>query len=331
MRIAVDAMGSDKHPVPDVAGSVLAARETGDTILLVGDERIIKRELDTHERTGLKFEIVHTDEAVAMADIPSVVLKGKPNSSMHKGMNLVKNGQADCFVTAGNTGAVLAIATLGILRRIPGVKRPALSAIYPVGGVPVTFLDIGANADAKTEWLVQFALMGNIYSQKALGLTKPRVALLSNGEEEGKGNLVVREAGAILRELDLHYIGNAEPKEVMTGQADVVVTDGFVGNIFVKMFEAAGTYFGGIVREELNNDLFSKLGAVLAYSAFKRVRARTDTSTVGGAPLLGVNGVVIIAHGGSNEIAVKNAIHQARKAIEGEVIEAIQQGLATLI
>jgi len=327
MRIALDAMGSDACPVPDVAGAVLAAKEYGDTVVLVGDRPLIERELAKHQTNGLQLEVVHAGQAITMSDKPSVVGKDKPDSSMHVGMRLVKDGKADGFVTAGNTGAAHAIAMLFTLRRIAGVKRPALSAIFRIAGKPMIFLDIGANADSKPEWLMQFALMGKIYAQNALGLHTPRVGLLSNGEEEGKGSQLVRETADILQELPFNFVGNIEPKEVLAGRADVVVSDGFTGNILVKTFEASTRYLVRLIRDEIKRSVFSMLGGLLIRPALLGVRKKIDTAEVGGAPLLGVNGVVIIGHGSSNAYAVKNAIHQARLAVSGNIIEAIRDGI----
>ena len=327
MRIALDAMGSDACPVPDVAGAVLAAKEYGDTVVLVGDRPLIERELAKHQTNGLQLEVVHAGQAITMSDKPSVVGKDKPDSSMHVGMKLVKDGKADGFVTAGNTGAAHAIAMLFTLRRIAGVKRPALSAIFRIAGKPMIFLDIGANADSKPEWLMQFALMGKIYAQNALGLHTPRVGLLSNGEEEGKGSQLVRETADILQELPFNFVGNIEPKEVLAGRADVVVSDGFTGNILVKTFEASTRYLVRLIRDEIKRSVFSMLGGLLIRPALLGVRKKIDTAEVGGAPLLGVNGVVIIGHGSSNAYAVKNAIHQARLAVSGNIIEAIRDGI----
>jgi glycerol-3-phosphate acyltransferase PlsX len=328
MRIALDAMGSDDFPVPDVAGAVLAAREYGDTILLVGDQARINDELRRHDTTGLNLVVKHAGEVVTMMDKPSVVGKAKPNSSMHVGMNLVRNSEADAFVTAGNTGAALSIATLFTLRRIPGVKRPALSAIIRIRGVTVIVLDVGANADSRADWLVQFAIMGKIYARSALGLANPRVGLLSNGEEEGKGNQLVQEATALLRVSDINFVGNVEPKDLLRGGADVVVCDGFVGNILIKSLEGGTSTLVAALRDELMSTVLTKVGALLAKPAFRRVQQQIDPFEVGGAPLLGVNGVVIIGHGRSNAKAIKNAIGQARKAVEGDVIGSIRAGIA---
>lgn len=331
MRIVVDAMGSDKFPEPDVAGGVEAARTFGDTIILVGDETRIRQELAKHATTGLKIEVVHAANVVTMDDKPSIVGKSKPNSSMHVGMNLIKHGQADGFVTAGNTGAALSIATLYTLHRISGVKRPALSAVMKLPQTSVVLLDVGANADSKPEWLAQFALMGKIYAQNALNRTQPRIGILSNGEEAGKGSQLVQEASALIQAMPLNFVGNVEPKDVLKAVVDVVVIDGFVGNIFIKGMEAATSMMSTTLRESLTINAISKLGALLSRSAFTRVRQLIDPFEVGGAPLLGVNGVVIIGHGRSNAKAIKNAVGQARSAVNGRVIDTIRDGLAAAI
>jgi glycerol-3-phosphate acyltransferase PlsX len=327
MRVALDAMGSDNNPIPDVEGGVLAARESGSTLLFVGDEQAIRSELKKHKTTGLNLEIVPASQAITMTDIPSIAAKEKGDSSMHVGMRLVKDGLADAFMTAGNTGVAYATAMLYTLKRIPGVKRPALSVIFKIANQPVIFLDMGANADSKAEWLVQFAIMGQIYAEKSLGLSNPRVGLLSNGEEAEKGTQAVRDAGEILQHLSINFVGNVEPKEVLSGRADVVVSDGFTGNILLKTFEASTRYLSRIIRDEITGGVFSSLGGLLIRPAMKRVKKKIDTDEIGGAPLLGVDGVVIIGHGSSDAYAVKNAIHQAHCAVQGKIIEAIRDGL----
>ncbi len=328
MRIVVDAMGSDNRPVPDVAGAVAAAREFSDTIILVGDQARIEEQLRQHDTHGLSIEVVPAEQEVLMTDTPSVVARSKPQSSMHVGMNLVKAGQADAFVTCGNTGAALAIATLRTLHRIPGVLRPALTTLLTIGGRRWILADIGANADCKPEWLLQFAVMGSIYAERAMGLRAPRVALLSNGEEEGKGNLLIKDAAKLLEASSLNYVGNVEPKEMLAGAAEVVVMDGFVGNITIKSLEAMGDLLFKLIKAELTSDLRSKLSGLLGRPAFRRVYRQVDPFEVGGAPLLGVNGVVIIGHGRSTAVAVKNAIRQARQAVAGQIIDAIREGVA---
>jgi phosphate acyltransferase len=330
MRIVVDAMGTDHYPAADVEGAVLAARDFGEPIILVGDEAIIKRELAKHSTAGLPIEIVHTAQVVTMEDKPSVVGKAKPQSSMHVGMNLVRDKQADAFVSMGNTGAALSIALLHTLKRIRGVKRPALTAIPPFGGAKMVWLDVGANADCRPEYLAQFALMGSIYAQATLGVKSPRVALLSNGEEEGKGNDLIRQSTELIEAMPINFIGNVEPKEAVKSGADVVVMDGFVGNIFIKTLEAGTSTLSRMIREAITASLVTKIGGALARPAFANVRKQVDPYEVGGAPLLGIDGVVIIGHGSSPAIAIRNGVRQARAAVQGDVIETIRAGLASV-
>lgn len=330
MRIALDVMGTDQRPVPDIQGGVMAAREYGDTILLVGDEARIRPVLSQEATQGLSLEVVHAPEEIAMNDKPSDITRGKQQSSMHKGMRLVKEGEADAFVTMGNTGAAYAVATLATLGRIPGVKRPALTTIFPLRDKQVIILDMGANSDAKAEWLVQFAVMGDLYAQAALKLQRPRIATLSNGEEEGKGTAVLREVQALMSALPLNYQGHIEPFEITQDKADVIVTDGFVGNIFLKTFEGTVRYFAELLRGELTADWMSKLGAWLARDAFGRVRQSLNPDLFGGAPLIGVNGVVVIGHGGNGPLGVKSSINQARLAVLGDTVTRIREGLEQL-
>jgi phosphate acyltransferase len=321
-------MGSDQCPAPDVEGAVLAAREYDVTVVLVGHMAKLKAEMAKYDTRGLKVELIDATEVVTMEDKPSVVVKSKPNSSMHVGMQLVADKQADAFVTMGNTGAALSIATLGPLRRIPGVKRPALCAVVRLPKQTILVLDMGANADAKAEWMEQFALMGAIYAERGLGIPHPRVALLSNGEEEGKGSELTRAVSPLLKRAPIHFVGNVEPKEILHGAADVIVTDGFVGNVLIKTMEAGTSLVVSTLRDELKRSVLTMLGAALAKPAFDRVRKALDPFEVGGAPLLGVNGVVIIGHGRSNARGVKNALRQAKLAVEGQLIEQIRAGLA---
>jgi glycerol-3-phosphate acyltransferase PlsX len=329
MRIVLDAMGSDQRPVPDVEGAVQAARESSeDTIILVGDRVAIEREIAKYDTAGLKFEVVHTSQTVDMHDKPSQVIRTKKDSSMVVGMNLVRDGKADAFVTAGNTGAALAIATLHSLRRIRGVKRPALTSLIRLRDKSIIVIDLGASADARPEWLVQFAIMGSLYAERVLGQKNPRVAILSNGEEEGKGNALVKDTSVLLATSGLNFTGNIEPKEMLNGEADVIVTDGFVGNIMLKTLEALGDTLFGLIREELKRNPLTMAAALILQSGLRRIYHQVDPMEVGGAPLLGVNGVVIIGHGRSNPKGIKNAIGQARKAVQGNIIQAIQEGMS---
>jgi glycerol-3-phosphate acyltransferase PlsX len=330
MRIVVDAMGSDTCPVSDVEGALMAARDFGDKVIVVGDETAIKRELAKYPHGAALIEVVHASEVVTMEDKPAIVGKAKPNSSMHVGMNLVRDGHADAFVTAGNTGAALSIALLNTLKRIPGVKRPALTAIFPFAGKNIVLTDVGANADCRPEWLAQFAIMGAVYAESTLKVANPSVALLSNGEEEGKGNEMIREAAGLIRQLPLNFIGNVEPKDVMRGHADVVISDGFVGNIFIKSLEAGTSALTDLIRQELMGSLVGKISGALARPSFRRVRKQIDPFEIGGAPLLGINGVVIIGHGRSNATAIRNGVRQARAAVAGKVIETIARGVAEM-
>lgn len=329
MRIVIDGMGTDNRPTPDVEGTVLAAREYKDvSLILVGDETVLKRELDKHDTSGLAIEIIHAGEQVLMTDTPSKVMKNKPDSSMHVGTRLVKDGDADAFVTAGNTGAAHAISTLSTLKRIRGVKRPALTAIYPFNGKEVVLLDIGANADSRIDWLVQYALMGKVFAETVFERTNPRIGTLSNGEEEGKGNEMVKALQEELSQLPVNYIGHVEPVDVTRSNVDVAVMDGFVGNIFIKTYEAGIRYMGDLLRSEMMADILSATGGLLARKAINRMRDKLDPRSIGGVPLLGVDGVVIIGHGSSDALAIKGAINQARKLIQANLIEALKQELA---
>jgi glycerol-3-phosphate acyltransferase PlsX len=323
-------MGTDDYPVPDVEGAVLAAREWGDEIILVGDEARVRPELEKHDTAGLKLELVHASQVIEMTDKPAQAARAKEDSSMRVGLGLLRDGQADAFVSAGNTGGVLAVATLHSVRRIRGVKRPALTTVLPMAQGQVTLLDVGANADCKSEYLYQFGVMGSVYSQRVLGVEQPRVALLSNGEEPGKGSSLVKEAFQLLQDSDLNFVGNVEGKELIRAEADVVVTDGFTGNVAIKCIEATARMLNDLIRDELMSNPLTILGGLLSKPAFRRVAQRTDPFEVGGAPLLGVNGVVIVAHGRSNGRAVRNAIRQARLAVQGDMLNAIKAGLGTL-
>lgn len=327
MNIAVDAMGSDNHPVPDVEGAVQAAREYGVSILLVGKPEVIERELARHETAGLSIEIVPASQVIEMREHPASAVKNKPDSSMVVGMNLVKEGRAAAFVSMGNTGGMLAAAIFR-LGRIKGIKRPALSTVFPTMKGHTFLLDIGANADVKPEYLAQFALMGSVYAERVLGVPNPRVGLVSNGEEETKGSELVQAAHALLRQMPgINFIGNVEGRDIPLGKADVVVTDGFTGNVIIKVAEGFGKMMKSMIREELKGDPLSMVGGLLAKRAFDRISERTNYARYGGAPLLGVDGIVIIGHGSSTAFAVKNAVRVARAAVQQDIVTAIREGL----
>ena len=328
MKIVVDAMGSDKNPEPDVAGAVLAAQElTEDVIVLVGEKTAVRAELDKHSPLPSNIEIVHAPQAITMEDKPAQAMREKRQSSIHIGLNLVRDGQADAFVTAGNTGAVLAVATLHSLKRIPGVLRPALGLLFPTADSTPMLIDAGANADNKPEYLYQFGVMGSLFMQKIKGIENPRVALISNGEEAGKGTSLIQETIPLLQNSSLNYVGNIEPKEFIRGDVDVGVVDGFTGNIIMKTSEAIAGGISDMLREAMMKNPLTILGGLLARPAFRQVRQRMNPDEIGGIPLLGVNGAVIIGHGRSNARAIQTAVYQARALVEANVVAAIASGL----
>ncbi len=328
MRIVLDAMGSDNFPEPDVGGAVLAAREFGDTIILVGDEAILEPELAKYDTMGLNLEIKHAPQAISMEDKPGDVIKGKPDSSMHVGIGLVKSGAGEAFVSAGNTGAVLGIAMVRRygFGRIAGVKRPGMGVVFPTVEQPF-LIDNGTNADCRPEYLLQFGIMGSLYMERVLGIENPKVGLISNGEEEGKGNMLIKEAMPLLAASGLNFIGPIEPREFVSGAAHVAVTDGFTGNMIMKTSEAIAKYMSDLIRDEIMANPMTMMGGVMLKPAFKRVRSRLNPDEVGGAPLLGVNGVVIIGHGRSSAFAIKQAIGQARRSVEHDIVAAIADGI----
>ncbi len=326
MRIVIDAMGSDNHPAADVAGAVMAAHTFGDTIILVGDEARIEAELAQHKTADLSLEVKHASQVITMTDKPGDASRTKKDSSMHVGLNLVKEGAADAFVSAGNTGGILAVATLHTLRRIRGVQRPALGVVFPTPTRPM-LIDNGANADCKPDYLLQFAVMGSLYVSRVLGIDNPRIGLISNGEEEGKGNSLIQESLPLLQASGLNFVGNIEPKEFLQGAADVGVTDGFTGNIMLKTAEAIASTMSTMIRDALMANPLTIVGGLLARSAFKKVRQQLNPDEVGGAPLLGVRGPVIVGHGRSNAYAIQQAVKQARLMVENDVVAAIEEGL----
>ena len=338
MRIVLDAMGSDNHPIPDVTGAVMAAQEWGDEIILVGLEDLIRTELAKHDTSGLKITVVHAPEVIEMHEHTQAV-KRKKDSSIRVGMRMVKDGKADAFVSAGNTTAVLASAIFD-LGRIRGIKRPALATLYPVADSPVLLLDNGATADCKPEYLMQFARMGVAYAEKVWGVTNPRVGLVSNGEEADKGNMLVRDTFVALTESDLNFVGNVEPKEITRNVADVAVADGFTGNVIIKTTEAVASFIFRFLKQEVIGGPLNKIGLVLMLPglllllpglailapSLKRIGRRMDYAEIGGALLMGIDGIVIVGHGRSNARAVKNAIRQAKRAVEGQVLDVIRSG-----
>jgi glycerol-3-phosphate acyltransferase PlsX len=340
MRIVLDGMGSDKRPVPDVAGAVMAAREWGDEILLVGPEDVIKAELAKHDAADLPIRVVHAPQVIDMHEHTNAV-KSKKEASIRVGMRLVDSGEADAFVSAGNTAAVLASAIFD-LGRIRGIRRPALATIYPVSFNRVLLIDNGATADCKPEYLLQFARMGVAYVEQVWHVPNPRVGLVSNGEEADKGNMLIRDTFQMLSESDLNFVGNVEPKEVTRDVTDIAVTDGFTGNVMLKTTEAVASFLFRYLKHELAGGPLQKAGLVLMIPgllvglpglalllpSLRRVARRLDYAEYGGALLMGVDGIVVVGHGRSNAKAVKNAIQRAREAVEGSVLDVIREGVA---
>ncbi|NIV28490.1 MAG: phosphate acyltransferase PlsX [Anaerolineae bacterium] len=327
MKIVVDAMGGDHAPAVVVEGAVQAARDLDLEIILVGRQEAVEPELAGHDTAGLNISLRHASEVIEMDDAPAVA-RTKKDSSMIVAMEMVRRDIADAFFTAGNSGGALAAALIR-LGRIRGIRRPAISTIFP-SLTPQGYcfiLDIGANADCKPEYLVQFAQMGSIYAERVLGVSNPRVAIVSNGEEEGKGNLLVKDTVPLLRAGKLNFVGNAEGRDIPAGVADVIVTDGFTGNVIIKLAEGVSKMLLGVLKEELTSSNLSKVGAALARPAFDKVRSRLDYREYGGAPLLGVDGAVIIGHGRSDARAIRNGIRMAAQTVENGVVDAIVQGM----
>jgi glycerol-3-phosphate acyltransferase PlsX len=328
MKIALDAMGGDHAPEATVHGAVWAARDFGVTIQLVGQPEVLEAELAKHKISRLCLPIIPAKEVIGMDEQPAVAVKNKKDASMVVALRLVKNGESDAFVTAGNTGGALAAALFG-LGRIRGIKRPALGTIFPTDSERgyCFLLDVGANTDVRPEYLLQFALMGCYYAQHVLEIPSPRVGLLSTGEEEEKGSILIQEVTPLLRRSNLNYIGNVEGKDIPTGLADVVVTDGFTGNVFIKGAEGIAWIIQRILEREIKSRPTALLGALLARGAFKAFRTQLDYREFGGGPLLGVNGVVVVAHGRSDPYAIRHAIRVAMQASENRVVDVIENGL----
>jgi glycerol-3-phosphate acyltransferase PlsX len=330
MQIAIDAMGSDAHPNPEIEAVIKIAQEFDDHIFLVGPDEILKSGLTKNGFDSSKVEIIHATDTITMQDKGlALALKAKragSRTTMAVGIDLVKAGKASAFLSAGNTGGVLATAyyRLGML---PGVERPAVTGIFPTKGGYCVVLDMGANPEVKPEHLLQFAIMGSIYSSTLLGITEPRIALLSNGEEPGKGNELVKHAYPLLEASALNFVGNVEAKEIYDGMTDVVVTDGFSGNIFLKTSEAVAKMLMETMKAELLSTTRSKIGALLAKPALMNVRRMLDPSEIGSAPFLGVNGLVFKAHGRSDARAIYNGYLTVRRAVEVNLLAELQSAI----
>jgi phosphate acyltransferase len=341
--IALDAMGSDRAPKPEIEGAIHAARNYDVRVLLIGPELEVRAELGRHPSASrLPLEIVHASEVITMEDKAVQAVRSKRDSSMRVGLRLVREGQAAGFVTAGNTGAAMASAKM-VLGALPGVDRPALAAVLPTapGGAAI-LLDVGANVDCKPHNLEQFAVMGEIYfrsmfgdlkpgrSELSGGAGRPRVGLLSIGEEETKGNELTRESFQLLQRLPINFVGNVEGGDLFNGHVDVIVADGFVGNVALKTSEGVARLIRTVLKESLKATITSQVGYMLSRSAFSDFKKRIDHTEYGGAPLLGLKGVCIITHGSSNANAIKNAVRVAAEFSARRVNESIERGLAAL-
>ncbi len=332
-------MGGDYAPGAPILGALEAVRELGCEVRLVGPESEIRGELTRHQPattqapsangiypTSSSVPIVDAPEVIGMGEHPVGAVRSKRRSSIVVGLDLIARGEADAFVTAGNTGAAMTAAVFG-LKRIPGVDRPALATPFPTTRGISLLLDVGANADARPHNLVQFAVMGAIYAERVLGIPNPTVGLLSIGEEDSKGNLLVQEAHRQLRQAPVRFIGNVEGNDLPAGKADVVVMDGFVGNVVIKLCEGVVSTMLHVIRSELTANPLSTVLAAGLRPAFGRVRRRVDYAEYGGAPLLGVDGVCIIAHGRSDAHAIRNAVRVAGEAVRNSVVARIREGL----
>jgi len=330
MRIVLDAMGSDDCPDPEIQASLEAANLFGDEIILVGPEDQLEKKMKQIDPAHKGVRVVDASDTITMNDKGlALALKAKrknSKTSMAIGMDLVQNKEADAFITAGNTGGAMATAFFR-LGTIPGVERPALTGLFPVKGGYCAVLDIGANPECKPEHLLQFAIMGSIYVHQVLGKSNPKVAILSNGEEAGKGNSLVKEAYPLLDSSGLNFIGNVEGKELFGGETDVAVTDGFTGNILLKSSEAVAKLITEILKEQMMASLRTKVGGLLAKPAFKEIKRIMDPGEVGAAPLLGVNGLVFIGHGRSDAHALVSAIRVTRQAVSTNLLTSIQDAI----
>jgi glycerol-3-phosphate acyltransferase PlsX len=360
MRIVLDAIGGDYAPREPVKGAVQAARAYGCTVLLIGPEAQITAELQRHNTRGLNLHVIDAPDVIGMDEHPAQAIRRKTNSSHIVGLRMVRDGKADAFVSAGHSGASMAGALL-ILGRLPGIERPALGTIFPgVKDPPPLLLDVGANTDCKPEYLLQFAQMGSIYAERMQGIANPRVALLANGEESSKGDKRVQEAHLLLLESDLHFVGNVEPKDLlMSHEYDVVVADGFIGNLMLKMGEATVSFVSKKTKEAMLQQVALRVlmglapaaaltllpgsgrwraiaGALLGSAGLAgaglyplvRMRRKMDYRVYGGVPLLGVKGVVVIAHGRSDALAISSAIRRAKETVESRTVQTIAEAVS---
>jgi glycerol-3-phosphate acyltransferase PlsX len=329
--IALDAMGTDDYPEPDVQGAVMAVSEYDLDLILVGDEKQIRPLLESLAPNNSRIRIVHAPEMLTMNDKGDALVRKarhkEAQNSMAVAIDLVKNGEADAFVSAGNTGAAM-VTSLFRLGRLKGINRPALAPVFPTATGSCVVMDVGANPDCKPRNLVEFAILGSVYAEKLRGVTKPKVGIISNGEEAGKGSSLVRETYPLLEEANINFIGNVEGKGVINGDVDVAVTDGFTGNVMLKAVEAVAKLILMKIKEAIMNGGFlAKIGGLLLKPALGAVKDLLDPSDVGAAPLLGINGLVFIGHGSSDANAIKNAIRVAKEAVEADVLNSMREAI----
>lgn len=324
INIVVDAMGGDNAPLSIVEGCVKAVKDFDIKITLVGDESVVRPCLGDY--SGDRIEIVHAPDVISCDDDPAKSIRYKKDSSIVVGMNLVAEGKGDAFVSAGSSGAVVSGATL-IIKRIHGIRRVAIGTVFPSANKPTLVMDCGANADCTPEFLQQFAIMGNAYMNSVYGVEEPVVALLNNGAEEHKGSLLYKETHQLLKETPVNFYGNIEARDILKGIADVVVVDGFAGNVLLKTTEGTASYFSKLLKDMLSKNIVSKLAALVLMSGIKNMKKAFDYTEHGGAPILGSKNVVIKAHGSSNAKAFYNAIRQAKLFVENKVIDSINNNL----
>jgi len=327
--VAVDVMGGDSAPVHEVAGAVMAARQWQIPIVLVGQTALVEKELTKHDVNGLDIRVVHASEVVGMHDSASDAVRKKKDSSIRVAFDLVKQGAANAVVSTGNSGATMA-AGMFVLKRIPGIDRAAIATVVPNLKDHTLVLDVGGNVDCKPPHLIQFALMGSVYTSQMLGKISPRVGLLSNGEEDSKGNELTRGANQALKKTSLNYVGYTEGRDIYNGRVDVVVCDGFVGNVVLKVSEGLAEAMGSMLRDELSSRFLSKLGYLLVRPALKAFRKKVDYAEYGGAPLLGIQGTAMICHGSSNPRAIMNAIKMAHDSETHQVSQKLNESLEEL-
>ena len=326
MKVIVDSMGSDKGPQEIIKGAVDGINELGVEIVLVGEENIIKKELSKYTYPKNSIEIINAEETISNDDEPVLAIRRKKKSSMVLGLEALVNGKGDGFVSTGNTGALLA-GGLFIVKRIEGVERAALATVYPTKKGISFILDVGANVDSKPEYLMQFATMGSIYGEKVLGIKSPTVALANIGVEEGKGNALVRDSYKLLSNSNLNFIGNVEIRDIPEGIVDIIVCDGFVGNVILKLTEGMAITMFSTLKEEFESSFKSKIGALMLKSQLKSFKNRLDYREYGGAPLLGLKKPVVKAHGSSDAFAIKNAIRQVKTFSDNNVIRIIEENI----